>query len=146
MNYKPIKYKIYERKIDAPPVTVCLTAPYNEREQEMFNAIVEVYELDESKIIRQETTNKITSVVLTYDEFQQIYAHLLSELDRQVRQVKNLPDLVQNVGSNFSLHTWYQETQVLLDVLQYFREAERGYLHGRMTLSRLLMLNKAGKE
>ena len=129
-----------------PPVTVCLTAPYDECEQKLFNQIIEVYELDECKIIRQETTNKITSVVLTYDEFQQIYAHLLVELDRQVRQVKMLPDLVQSVATDFSLHAWYQDTQILLDVLQHFREAERGYLQGRMTLSRSLLLNKLGKE
>lgn len=129
-----------------PPVTVCLNAPYDECEQKLFNQIIEVYELDECKIIRQETTKKITSVVFTYDEFQQIYASLLVELDRQVRQVKKLPELVESVATDFSLHTWYQDTQILLDVLKYFRAAEREYLKGRFALSRSLLLNRTGKE
>ena len=108
--------------------------------------ISEVYELEECKILRQDGTQNILKVVLTFDEFQQIFASLLVELERQMREIADLPKRVQQLGADIQLHRWYQDTQLLLNVLQDFREAERDYLPGRLALSRSLLFNKAGKE
>lgn len=135
-----------KRTVTPPPVTVCITGSYSKENRDIVKNIVEVYDLQESNISRNNVNNSVESFRLEYDEFQQIYASLHVELENRLRELQQIPRSIDNTCIRIDIGDWYSDVDALITLLQDFREAERGYLSARLTLARNLLFDETGKE
>lgn len=129
-----------------PPVTLYITDSYDAKIRNIVKTIIEVYELQESKISRNKVNNLVENFALEYDEFQQIYASLHVELENRLRELQQIPRSIDNTCIRIRIADWFEDVNALISLLQDFREAERGYLSARLTLARNLLFDETGKE
>lgn len=138
-------------RVTPPPVTVSISNSCVQEIKNVVAALFEVFEPADGCRIEYDEDNRIKYLHLGYDVFQQIYASLQVELQRECRHIAEIPRIAENnffdaniFTLNEKIEDFRNKVSALLSLLQDFREAERNYLQARLAISRSVMLN--GRE